>query len=48
MVAVNMGAARRVDAAGGLNLYTGKRIVGNPTLKTGEFLIAKLKNTEKC
>jgi glycosidase len=46
-VAVNMGEPRRIDAAGGVNLYTGKRIVGNPTLKTGEYLIAKLKGEVK-
>jgi hypothetical protein len=42
-----MGEPRRIDAAGGVNLYTGKRIVGNPTLKTGEYLIAKLKGEVK-
>ena len=42
-----MGEPRKTDAAGGVNLYTGKRIVGNPTLRMGEFLIAKLKGEVK-
>lgn len=46
-IAVNMGEPRRVETAGGVNLYTGKRIVGNPVLKNGEFLIAKLKGEVK-
>lgn len=46
-VAVNMGEPLRVEAAGGVNLYTGKRIVGNPVLKNGEFLIARMKGEVK-
>ena len=48
LVAVNMGDEPiKVQAAGGVNLYTGKRVVGNPTLGKGEFLIAKLKGEVK-
>ena len=37
----------KVHAAGGVNLYTGKRVVGHPTLKCGEFLIVKMKGEVK-
>lgn len=48
LVAVNMADEPiKVHAAGGVNLYTGKRVVGNPTLKCGEFLIVKMKGEVK-
>jgi glycosidase len=46
-VAVNMGEPIKVEAACGVNLYTGKRIVGKPVLKNGEFLIARMKGEVK-
>jgi hypothetical protein len=33
----------KVHAAGGVNLYTGKRVVGHPTIRKGEFIIVKMK-----
>ncbi len=46
LVAVNMGEEPvKVHAAGGVNLYTGRRVVGNPEIKTGEFLIVKKKGS---
>ena len=48
LVAVNMADEPiKVHAAGGVNLYTGKRVVGNPTLKCGEFMIVKMKGEVK-
>lgn len=48
LIAVNMGDEPiKVHAAGGTNLYTGKRVVGNPTLKQGEFMIVKMKGDAK-
>ncbi len=48
LVAVNMGDKPiKVQASGGVNLYTGKRVEGNPLLKQGEFLIVKKKGDVK-
>ncbi len=48
LVAVNMGdKPTNVHAAGGINLYTGKRVVGHPTLNMGKFLIVKMKGDVK-
>jgi glycosidase len=48
LVAVNMADEPiKVHAAGGVNLYTGKRVVGHPTLGKGEFLIVKMKGEVK-
>lgn len=48
LVAVNMADETiKVPAAGGINLYTGKRVVGNPTLKQGGFMIVKMKGDVK-
>ena len=48
LVAVNMGEDPvKICAAGGKNLYTGKRVIGNPTLKCGEFMIVKMKGDVK-
>ncbi|MBR4033487.1 MAG: hypothetical protein IKJ04_01645, partial [Clostridia bacterium] len=48
LVAVNMADEPiKVQVSGGVNLYTGKRVVGNPLLKQGEFLIVKKKGDAK-
>jgi glycosidase len=48
LVAVNMADEPiKVHVSGGTNLYTGKRVVGYPTLGKGEFIIAKMKGEVK-
>lgn len=48
LVAVNVGDEPiKVHASGGTNLYTGKRVVGNPLLRQGEFMIVKMKGDVK-
>jgi len=48
LVAVNMADEPiKVYAAGGVNLYTGKRVVGHPSISKGEFIIAKMKGEVK-
>ena len=48
LVAANMGDEPiKVQVSGGVNLYTGKRVVGNPLLKQREFLIVKKKGDAK-
>lgn len=48
LVAVNMGEDPiKVHASGGTNLYTGKRVVGDPLIKSGEFVIVRMKGDVK-
>lgn len=48
LVAVNMADEPiKVYAAGGANLYTGKRVVGYPSISKGEFIIVKMKGEVK-
>ena len=48
LVAVNMAdESIKVYAAGGANLYTGKRVVGHPSISKGEFIIVKMKGEVK-
>ena len=48
LVAVNMADEPiKVYAAGGANLYTGKRVVGHPSISKGEFIIVKMKGEVK-
>ena len=48
LVAVNMADEPvKVQASGGVNLYTGKRVVGHPTIRKGEFIIARMKGEIK-
>ncbi|MBQ2241903.1 MAG: glycoside hydrolase family 13 protein [Clostridia bacterium] len=48
LVAVNMADEPiKVYAAGGINLYTGKRVVGYPSISKGEFIIVKMKGEVK-
>ena len=48
LVAANMAdEAIKVHVSGGTNLYTGKRVVGYPTLGKGEFVIVKMKGEVK-
>ena len=37
----------KVYAAGGVNLYTGKRVVGYLSISKGEFIIVKMKGEVK-
>lgn len=48
LIAVNMGDIPiELRAAGGINLYTGRRVVGNPMLKPRSFMIVKMKGDAK-
>ncbi len=48
LIAVNMGdGPAKLPVSGGTNLYTGKRVVGYPSVKSGEFLIVKKKGAVK-
>ncbi len=46
LVAVNMGNEPiKTHVAGGINLYTNRRVVGDQQIKTGEFLIVKIRGS---